>query len=83
MQQKYEFVVTKIVRSQMDGTEKNLMNLRYHNVVSRYRYVNYSTFSFEYDVDSSKELKNYERIAKQIAKTNDSIRKKISRFENQ
>jgi len=33
-------------------------------------------FSLEYNMESSKELKDRERIAKQIAKTSDSIRKK-------
>ena len=60
----------------MDDTEKNLMNMRYHNMVSRYRYVNYAMFSFEYNINSSTKLKDRERVAKQIAKTSDSIRKK-------
>ena len=38
---------------------------------------NYETSSsFKCNMDNSKELKDYERIAKQIAKTSDSIRKK-------
>jgi len=60
----------------MDDAEKNLMNMRYHNMVSRYRYVNYAMFSFEYNINSSTKLKDRERVAKQIAKTSDSIRKK-------
>jgi len=39
------------------------------NVVSCCRYVNYATFPLEYNMNSNKELKNRERIVKQIAKT--------------
>ena len=61
----------------MGDTEKDLMNLRYLNVVNRYRYVNYETSSsFKCNMDNSKELKDRERIANQIAKMSDSIHKK-------
>jgi len=63
------------VRSQIDDTEKNLMNMRYYNVISHCQYINYAMFPLEY-MNSSKKLKDCERIAKQIAKTSDSIRKK-------
>ena len=50
--------------------------MRYLNVVSRCRYVNYTTFPFEGNINNSKELKDRERIAKQITKLSDLIRKK-------
>ena len=59
----------------MDDTEKDLMSMRYLNMVGC-QYVNYTTFPFEFNMDTSKELKDRERIAKQIVKTNDLIRKK-------
>ncbi|EGI67309.1 hypothetical protein G5I_04117 [Acromyrmex echinatior] len=43
---------------------------------SRCQFVNYTTFLFECNMDNSKELKDRERIAKQIAKASDLIRKK-------
>jgi len=60
----------------MDDTEKDLMSMRYRNVISLCRYINYTTFPLEYNMDSNKELKDRQRITKQIAKTSDSIRKK-------
>jgi len=64
----------------MDNTEKDLINMRYRNMISRCRYVNYATFPLEYNMDSSKELKDHEKIAKQIAKTVIQFVKSI--FEN-
>ena len=60
----------------MDDTEKNLMRMWYLNMVSHYQYANYTTFPFECNMDNNKELKDRERIAKQIAKTSKLIRKK-------
>ena len=37
-------------------------------LISRCQYVNYATFPFEYNMDSNKELKDRERIAKQMRK---------------
>ena len=51
-----------------------MMNMRYCNVVNRYRY---ATFPLEFNMEL-KELKDHERIAKQIAKTSNSIRKSIA-----
>jgi len=48
--------------------------MRYLNVVSRY--VNYTTFPFEGNINNSKELKDRERIAKQITKLSDLILRK-------
>jgi len=48
----------------MGDTENNLMTLQYRDVISWHRYV---------DMNSSK---NHEKIAKEIAKTSDLIRKK-------
>jgi len=50
----------------MGDTKKDLMSLRYFNMVSRCRYVNYKIFSsFKCNMDNNKELKDCER--KQIA----------------
>ena len=49
----------------MNDTKKDLMSMRYLDVVSRCQYVNYTTFLFECNMDNNKEIK--ERIAKQIA----------------
>ena len=59
----------------MDDTEKDLMSMRYLNVVSRCQYVNYTTLLFKCNMDNNKEFKDRERIAKEIAKTSDLIRK--------
>jgi len=60
----------------MDDTEKDSMNMRYPNMISHCQCVNYATFPLKYNNGYNKELKDRERIAKQIAKTNDLIRKK-------
>ena len=65
----------------MDDTEKDLMSMRYLNVISRCQYINYTTFPFKCIMNNNKELKDREGIAKQIAKMNDLIRKK-SHFKN-
>jgi len=56
-------VMTRTVRLLMGDTEKDLMTLRYRDGISHW-YV---------DMDNDKD---HERIAKEIAKTSDSIRKK-------
>ena len=38
----------------MDNTEKNLMSMRYLNVIICCKYVNYTTFPFECVVDNNK-----------------------------
>jgi len=48
----------------MGDIEKDLMTLRHHNMISWWY------------IDTDEEIKDRERIAKQIAKTSDSIRKK-------
>ena len=54
----------------MSDTEKDLMTLQYRDVISWFRYV---------DMDNSKDR---EKIVKEIAKARDSIRIKVSRFED-
>jgi len=54
----------------MDDIEKDLTTMRYRNTV------NCCSYGSDNVSDNRKELKDREKIAKQIAKTSDSIRKK-------
>jgi len=76
-QQKYGFVVINKVRLRMDDIEKNLMSMRYLNMV-----VNTSTTQHFFSNATWITTKNREKIAKQIAKTNELIRKKYRVLKN-
>ena len=58
----------------MGDTEKNLMSLRYLNVVSRRLHQLRNVLFLQ--MQHGQQLKDRERIAKQIAKMSNSIRKK-------